>query len=138
VAAVVVTVMMWYAQLQQMCAPDIAAFVIFGISVALSVPFMMGFYFFMLELWRAQSFRGNGYMGGMNLRLFGAQYSLFLAMILYNIITRLQESAGEIIELFLMITLGYMWLLQPPKERYKNIMPMVGAVCTLRFISLLD
>jgi hypothetical protein len=59
-------------------------------------------------------------------------------MILFNIVTRLQESAGEIIELFLMITLGYMWILKPAKDRVEAMGPMVGAVCTLRFIALLD
>jgi hypothetical protein len=67
IASIVGIIFFWYAQLQQMIAPDIAAFAVFGISVVMSGPFIIGFYFYIVELLRAQWMQRNM----MNLRLFG-------------------------------------------------------------------
>lgn len=65
-------------------------------------------------------------------------YSLFLVLVMYNIITRFQEFSGEFMEVSLMIALAYIWMLQPTEDRQKVLVPMIIVVCCIRFIALCE
>lgn len=66
------------------------------------------------------------------------QFTLYLFLILFNLITRFQETSGECIECLLMIILAYMWLMKPSQQRYEDWSNFVIVVCVTRFLPLLD
>lgn len=122
----------YVAQLNQELTPELAALVMIVLSVAFSIPYLVDL------AKKVCSFFRSACADGESTRYSLVCLSLFVAMVLFNIITRIQEYSGEVIECFVMIVLAYFWMFIPSEKRTESIVPMVMIICATRFQALLD
>jgi hypothetical protein len=64
--------------------------------------------------------------------------ALFLAMITYNIMTRLQEYGDEVVDNLIMVCVMFMWLTQPSEIRIRDAPSIMAITFTLKISSWVD
>lgn len=64
--------------------------------------------------------------------------TLFIAMMTYNIVTRLQEYGDEVVDNLIMVCVMFMWLTQPAENRLKDAPSIMAITFTLKISSWID